>query len=86
MSTTNTQTQYPFSLLFWNNSTGAQCGGSITLTSEVGIDDATALAFLAALRSVSVPTGITVTVDLTKETNIGTEYTPDLTSTPPSFT
>lgn len=84
MSFSESRTEYQF-VLNIDNGTSINTG-SFTLTSQCGFDDATSLAVLEALNGVSWPAGIKAPFTVTRLDVVDTTYTPDLTTTPPSFT
>lgn len=86
MSSSSNQTRYDFNLNITQNETGAQSDGVFTLWAESGVDDATALALLAAMRGVTMPHGTVAQFTIQKTDIDQINYTTDLAATPPAFT
>lgn len=86
MSSTDNQTKYDYTLNVVQNATGAQSNCAFTLWAESGIDDATALAVAAALRSVAMPAGTVAQVAVQKTDVNQVSYSTNLAADVPAFT
>jgi hypothetical protein len=80
LSNTSTGSEYQFSI----DLAGQPEIASFILFSQAGMTDALAFDVLAALNGIAWPAGTTVA--LSKATKSETDYAPDLTTTPPTFT
>lgn len=85
MSTFSSQIRYDFSVSVSNNATGAESGGTFTLSVEAGTTDSIAIQLLQAMKTVSWPAGIAAQIAASRTEVDQTYAVPDLTASPPAF-
>jgi hypothetical protein len=84
VSTSQTTTDYQVQLNVEGH--GAQLFATFAIAGQLGVDDATALAFVQTLQDFAWPVGTSVDVQVNKATTTSVFFTTHLDTDPPVFT